>query len=262
MFYLGNFFKSLFSKPLAASLWFLSLLSLSSLVFFQGKVEAFLGSQKVQKNHPYFYAVVPADINTSYIQRKLKNLPGVEGVALLGKEQVGQQVKAILENTLENAGLTWEEDFSDLNYAGLKVALSPDLQARSQDLIRNYLSRLAGDKDVTMGAVKKPMIQSPERSGSFSRGLAFGLPAAVVVLYLVTMMLMKGSLGKSSFLLETYQRKSNVFEKSLFFGQAPVLCILLYGAFFNGTTGIAALLVYLLGMILVMASAKTRKQWI
>ena len=158
--------------------------------------------------------------------------------------------------------MTWEEDLSDLNYAGLKVALSPDLQARSQDLIRNYLSRLAGDKDVTMGAVKRPFNEKPDpKAGSFSRMLSLVIPTGLVVVYLMAMFLFKGSLGASSFLLETYQRKSNVFEKSLFFGQAPIICLLLYGAFFNGVAGIGALLLFLLGMILVVASA-TRKQWI
>jgi hypothetical protein len=262
MFYLGNFFKSLLAKPLAAIMWGLTLSGLASTVIFKEDVESFLGSQKIIANNPYFYAVVPAEINTSYIQRKLKNLPGVETVALLAKEQVGEQVKAILENTLENSGVSWEEDLSDLNYAGLKVALSPDLQARSQDLIRNYLSRLAGGKDVTMGAVKKPLLPEKTDRKSYSRALGVALPSLLVLFYLISLLLMKGTLGKSSFLLETYQRKRNVFEKSLFFGQAPILCFLIYGAFYNGTSGMAALLVYLLGMILVVASSQTRKQWI
>ena len=144
----------------------------------------------------------------------------------------------------------------------MKVALSPDLQTRSQDLIRNYLSRLAGDKDVTMGAVKKPLVTQKRDTKSYTRALALGLPTILVIFYLVSLLLMKGTLGKSSFLLETYQRKKNVFEKSLFFGQAPILSFLIYGALFNGTAGIAALMVYLLGMILVVGSSQVRKQWI
>lgn len=262
MFYLVNFYKSFIHRPLVAIVYMGTLVALVSVIFFEKNVSDFLGAKKAKKNNPYFYAVVPADINTSYIQRKLINLPGVEGVALMGKEQIGEQVKAILENTLENSGVEWDQDLSDLNYAGLKVALSPDLQMRSQNLIRNYLSRLAGDKDVTMGAVKKPFIEPTSVKTSISNTLLFVIPAVIVIFYIMTMFLLKNTLGRSSFLLETYQRKTKVFEKSLFFGQVPVLCLLLYAAFFKGTAGLAAMLVYLLGIILVLGAGSSKKNWI
>lgn len=258
MFYIGTFYRVLFSKPLLASFWVLSLSGLIFTSFFQKDVTKLMGVKVVEKRNPYFYAVMPSDINTSYIKRKLVDIPGVEAVSLMAKEQITQQVKAVLEST----DLDWEGDLVDLNFAGLKIDLSPDLKSRSQNLIRSYLTRLTGEKDVTLGAIKEPLTNTLESSKTYSLSSYYHyFPVLFLGLYVITIFIMRNSLGSESFIIETYQRKTKVFEKSLFYGQLPILALLITASVLQGSWGVIYFLTFLGGLSLVFIRLNKVKQW-
>ncbi|MCF8060685.1 MAG: hypothetical protein K9K67_15385 [Bacteriovoracaceae bacterium] len=258
MFYLGTFFRILFGKPLLASLWALSITGLIYTSFFQKNLTKLMGAKVVEKRNPYFYAVMPSDINTSYIKRKLVDIPGVESVSLMAKEQINEQVKAVLEST----NLDWEGDLVDLNFAGIKVNLSPDLKGRSTDLIRNYLTRLTGDKDVTLGAIKKPIENEAGSSVTYSFSSFYRyFPIIFLSLYILMLFLLRDALGNESFLIETYQRKSKVFEKCLFYGQLPIMGLLVASSLLQGRWGVVYLLSFFGGMSLIFIRIKNVKQW-
>ena len=185
MFYIKTFYKVLLSKPMSAAMWFLGLALIT--LSFTGKksAEGFLTLQatKVNKN-PYFFAVMPKEINTGYVQRKLLDLPGVEKVNVMAQESIVGHVRSVLESTQ----LEWDQDILDVDYTGVKVFLSPDLKSRSQSLIRNYLSRIAGERDVTLGAIKTPtkVKQKLSLSGVLDKSFNF-LPILGVGLFLLSL---------------------------------------------------------------------------
>lgn len=257
MFYLVHFYKTLFSKPLLGFLWVFAIAGLIGSVTFEKKIKNALGQTKVESKNPYFYAVMPANINTSYIQRKLKGLPGVESVYLLNKESVGEQVKAILESTQ----IEWDQELLNLNFAGIKVDLSPDLKGRSQDLIRSYINRLAGDKEVTLGAIQKPLNLSKKMPINWLQVISDYTGLIFIGLSLMVLWANMSHLGKESFLIETYQRRSRVFERSFFFGQAPIITALALGAALKGGVLLFALGIYLIGMVVLFGIGSKFRRW-
>ncbi len=258
MFYLIHFYKTLFAKPITGTLWVMTFLGLASTVFYEKNIQTFFGEQKTEAKNPYFYAVMPSDINTSYIQRKLKGLPGVESVYLLSKQSVGEQIKAILQST----AVEWDNELLNLDYAGIKVDLSPDLQGRSQTLIRNYLNRLAGDKDVTLGAVHTPLSLSKKMPTNWLGLLGQYIGLIFVGLSLVFLAMSIPSLGRESFLVETYQRKTKVFEKSFFYGQAPIIALLTGAVIMKGGIFFIVLGTYLVGMTILFSLGLKKRQWV
>lgn len=257
MFYIIHFYKTLFAKPLIGLLWVGAVVGLISSVTFEKRIKTVLGQTKVESKNPYFYAVMPANINTSYIQRKLKGLPGVESVYLLNKESVGQQVKAILESTQ----IEWDQELLNLNFAGIKVDLSPDLKSRSQNLIRSYINRLAGDKEVTLGAIQKPLNLSKKMPINWLQIASDYLGLVFIVISLIVLWANMAHLGKESFLIETYQRRSRVFERSFFYGQAPILTALAIGSVLKGGVLLVALGVYLIGLAILFGIGTKYRHW-
>lgn len=247
MFYISHFFSTFFKNPLASVFWTIGVLGIITSSFFPDKIHDFVGSQRIAEEveTPYFFALMPEDLNQAYVQRKVRALPGVEGVTLLAKDKI----KSHVQNILKSTKISWDKELINLDYTGLKVSLSPDLKARSQDLIRNYLSRLAGEKDVTLGAIKSPVVESKKVNSSFWQEYLILLVMGVSLLfYGLAFVIGMNDLTRSSFLTETYQRKKNVLQKSLSYSQAPILCALIVGFFYTGinsalTLGFVALII-------------------
>ncbi len=177
-------------------------------------------SAEVKEVNPYFYAIMPKKINSGYVKRKLLELPGVEKVFVLSEEKVSSQIKSILAG----ASIEWDEDLMDVNYAGIKVSLSPDLKQSSQDLIRNYLTRLTGKDEVTMGAIKSPEVQKVETKSFYSENKFLVLTLLACVAYFIALGMLYRSLKEEAFVYEQYQRKKQIYLKAFSFSQAPLLC--------------------------------------
>lgn len=259
MFYLKMYYKVLFKKPLATGMWLAGL----AIVFF-----SFLGKAQINKvltleagpqNHrPYFFAVMPKKVNAEYVKRKLLDLPGVDNVNVMAEESIIGHVKSVLESTQ----LDWDQGMIDLNYAGLKVFLSPDLKPRSQSLIRNYLTRIAGEKDVTLGAVKKPtQKKSKVKLGEIFSHFVNYLPLVGVFLLTLSLWSVRAELGRESFIVETYQRRSQVFERGVAFAQAPLITILAFFAYFYGLPGVVGLVIFSMSLVVILGLGKKSRTW-
>lgn len=250
MFYLRIFFQSLFQSKLSLALALLSLGGMFGTLAFRENVEKLVLSKKVRENsNPYFYAVIPETANANYLRRKLMSLPGVKQVNMMGDQKITEHVRSVLESTQ----ITFDDQLLDLKYSGLKVGLSPDLKPRSLNLIRNYIKRLAGENEVTLGAVKKPEIEKSKAPLKlvFLKTTQW-IPAGFLAIYLLALFMISQSLRKESWLIETYQRKNKVFEKSLAYSQAPIFLGLIVLTVTKGAM-IAPLLVGLtLGLALLL----------
>lgn len=230
MFYLDFFFKTLLKKPMASLLWGGSVLGVILLSFYGDQWEKVLREKKtVQRNeNPYFFALMPSKTNISYLQRKLLEIPGVEKVLTLSEKKVSHQIKSILSSSQ----ISWKEDI-DLNYSGLRIFLSSHLKKHSQNLIRSYFSRLAGKKDVTLGAIKYPEIKKRELS-LWQRKKHWWPSLIIGSFYFLSLLFLFPSYSKESAIVEYYQRKERIYLKSLILSQGPLFLLLLGGGlFFN-----------------------------
>lgn len=259
MFYLKTYFSSLTKKPFLMSFWVLSFLGIMISFYGVPQVSDWLGQEsKKQKTSPYFYAVIPTKINANYIKRKVLNLPGVEAIESMESEAISEKVKSVLTST----GVEFDKELLELSYSGLKVELSPDLQPRSQELVRSYMGRLAGEEEAIIGAVKTPLISRSTTNiiNVVSEKLNF-TPVLFVFFYMVVLLAARKELMKESFLIESFQRKKNVFEKSFFFGQAPLLLVFFVMAF-NGFIHVAPmLLIFLTGVGVIFLNNKRDRAW-
>lgn len=223
MFYLNFFLKNFTRRPWAGLTWLASSVTILVLSFVGPTINDYIDGEEVAQNkevNPYFYAIMPKKINSGYVKRKLLELPGVEKVLVLSEEKVSSQIKSILAAS----SLELDDALVDLNYAGVKISLSPDLKVSSQELIRNYLGRLTGKNQVTMGAIKKPEVKKDEVSSSFfsqNRFLVITFMASLA--YFIALGLIYRPLKEDSFVLEQYQRKNQIYLKTLSYTQAPLL---------------------------------------
>lgn len=230
MFYLNLFFKGLLHRPWAGLVWGATAVTILFLSISGPNVESLLDKELVSQVdiNPYFYAIMPKKINSGYVKRKLLELPGVEKVFVLSEQKVSSQIKSILSQ----ASIEWDSELLDLNYAGIKVSLSPDLKVRSQDLIRNYLTRLTGKNEVTMGAIKAPEVKKVQSKSFYSQNKFLVITLAVSLAYFISLGMIYRSLKEESFVFEQYQRKTQVYLKTFSYSQTPLIAAVIFSCIY------------------------------
>ncbi len=215
MFYLKNMISTCLAKPIMGMGFIVTSFLLITSTFLLPTSQDYL--KKVAKkgnDGPFFHALISSKENFSRIKRKVTSLPGVETVTILSQNDLQAKVKGILGN------LDMENDLAgiDLNFVGLKVLFKNKLKLKSQTLIRDYIKRLVGDRNITLGATvateeegKIGPLQIFEKLGSWSLWAFIGL---LFLLWLSFTWFFCSKLNEFSYLIETYQRKTKVAVKS------------------------------------------------
>ena len=220
MFYIKSFFKLFIQRPLLGAGWTFSLIGLLSFLVFAKPIEdKILALGKSQKRNPHFFAMIPASENLSYLQRKVGALPGVLKVKKLPQKKIMGQVKKIMGEI----SLDIDPETLSMNYSGLEIVLTPGLQVRSQDLIRNYLKKISENQDLSLGPVigsKKTKNAVAEIVNNYFMVI---VTLSLFVIYLFSNFLLIKPLKEQSFLIETFQRKKFVFSKTFLHAQLPFL---------------------------------------
>ncbi len=98
----------------------------------------------------YFYALIASSESYQSVARQMSVLPGVHKVEVLSEAQIKEEVKNVLGSLQIDTATT----SLDLNYAGLKIIYAKDLKPRAKELVRDYLTHLVGEGNITLGAVK------------------------------------------------------------------------------------------------------------
>ena len=196
-----------------------------------------MGRGEAKKELPYFFALIPKDLNSNYVKRKLIKLPGVQKINQVSEDKVNGHVKSILAESK----VALDDSLMALNFSGLKIYLAASLKESSQKLIRNYVSRLAGESEVTLGALHRPQ-DDPQKSEMFlSKHFSIGLSLLAGTVFFICMLSFWKKLERASFVYEQFQRRTRVFEKSLTYAHLPLLCALMAGFFVNQTTALIGL---------------------
>lgn len=175
---------------------------------------------------PFFYALIDSDRPYERAMRKLRELPGVALVSQVSSKELEKSLK----QTIESAGLEMAELVRGPQVAGIKVVFSKGLAAEGQNLIRDYLSRLIGESHVTLGAVSTPDANLFKTTSSLGKYRAYFPWVALSILSFVwiwTLSVLFKEWKARAYIIENFQRRSNVLPKMIFSITVPTIIFFL-----------------------------------
>ena len=254
MFYLIQFFKILFKSPLRGFfLFFFSILMVFSIGQKAFLEEQFLKLIPENKAGSYFYALIASTESYQNIARQMAVLPGVHKVDVLSEVQIKDEVKGILGSLQINLNQTT----LDLNYAGLKIIYAKDLKPRAQELVRDYLTHLAGEGNITLGAIKQNDQTLDKRNQFINVIKSWGYSLylfIVCIFWMISLLSIRAKIAEASYLLESYQRKRKVGVKMASFGLSLIFVLSVATTFTLGMPQLLnlslALMIFVVGIIL------------
>ncbi len=245
MLYLKLFGEVLIKNPLRAIGFFLSGFTLC---FFLGQSERLqdnlMSNLPSMGEAPHFFALVDKKINSEGIRRKLMELPGVSAVRNISKDQI----KAQLGEVIGDVGIDLPESFVAPSISGLKISFAPELEARSQKLIKKYLARLTGEEEVTLGPTIGSQKKTTDWINSFKSSLKLKVGGLLVLLaallYLVFGLSLGSELGREAYLVERFSRRKNVVKVSAALGYLASAALMLIPVFIFGKVNLAGVLIF------------------
>jgi hypothetical protein len=261
MFYLSTFIKNVKRHPVwGASYLLATILLLVSAMNFKTLESVVFKSSNNFNSSPYFHALISGAENHKRISRKISDLPGVQRVEILGKSEIQSQVK----NVLSNLQVDMKIEDIDLNYAGLKVILERNLQARSQELIRDYLVRLVGESKLTLGAIKAITKAEKLKNKLFSQFKEWGITLVsigFIVIWALIGIVFSTLVKKSSYIIENFQRRNRVGLKVMLTGGLMLFLGSLSLTLLVGQVSWIGVIVGSLFIILLSSIQVGRLQW-
>lgn len=221
----------------------------------EGKINHFVAS-KISK--PHFFGLIDNKINVESVRRKLVDLPGIEGVATVDDGKIKAKVENIISGLDES--LTAED--LKLSYSGLKIIFSPEVRAKGQNLLRNYLVRLVGGENVILGPVLSTSRQDNTTSKLIkSWGYFFVLLSLVVFWLMITGQFIYKVFFESK-VIEKFKRTQFVAEKTCLILMAFMcLLIIIPQVFIMGNIQMMSLVAFTISMSIMMLLFNARK-WI
>lgn len=201
----------------------------------------------------YFYALIASTESYENVARQMAVLPGVHKVEVLSENQIKDEVKSILGSLQVNLTQTT----LDLNYAGLKIIYAKDLKPRAQELVRDYLTHLVGEGNITLGTIKINDQAYDKRTQFIGVIKSWGYSLylfIIFVFWVVSLLSVRVKIAEASYLLESYQRKRKVGVKMASFGLSLIFLISVATTFVLGIPQIlnltAALMIFVVGILL------------
>ena len=175
--------------------------------------------KELPDNRDYFYALISNKKNKNDISRKLKKLPGIDLIKTVSSDTIEQELVQVLrhshlEEYMENA-------FEQLDHQGLKVIFSSNIKRHSQNLIRDYLVRLTGKENLTLGPIQKKASDVLKGKNPFvlfkKYGLSFLIGVGVLFWILLGTSYIR-SFRDSAYVIENFQRRKGVSFKVVLSG--------------------------------------------
>ena len=229
MFYIVHFFKFIYIKGFGGYLFLIFTAGLLTVALSYNVTSKMIRDQfRVQKSLPYFHALISSGRNIDAIKDKLINVAGVQDVRIKSASHLKQQTKELLVD------LGLKELYQDENYYGLQVFLDVRLAQRTYTLVKEYLIRLLGKKNITLSRVKgiKTVVQK-NRESSFRLIHQWGYWAILGVagiLWVLSLLGITSDFKRYCYLIEEYQRRENTFPRVMMIG--PLVLLVLLGAIF------------------------------
>lgn len=210
MFYLTQFFQIYRQHSVRVTLFLVITGALFFTATHRKQIASSLGlDAKTQNHRPYFHALISSKQNTSWVARKLRELPGVDAVEVLPEKELTEQVNQLL------AGMDHEviQAVGEMELAGLKVVARPELEARSIDLIKDYLVRLTG-KETTVGATVVASKTAKSTAPMWQKFAVEIFLAFLAIIWFSVVASLSKPLRRNSYLIEQFQRRRGVAVKT------------------------------------------------
>ena len=170
----------------------------------------------IDQNGDHFHALISSTKNISWVSRKMRILPGVKVVNELNQGELEEKVQGILGEANSSLNIS----IKDLGYTGIKIIFKESLGVRSQNLIRKYLVKLIGDKFITLGGIvsNQKIMRFEYRAIHFLRLQGHSIfIGSFLLLWILLFSIWKNDYQKEVYLLERFQRSSNLGLKSYTF---------------------------------------------
>lgn len=227
MFYLKTFFAVFCKKPIRAFVFGLLCVLFFTSMFQRPLVARYCAALGPQEEAPYFYALLWGDLGALQVQDKMSKLPGVKSV----ESKTADELKTQVSKSLSELEMGLPESIKQMKMEGLRINLDPKTNSISQQLIREYLSKLVGVSNLVMTDLKLPPKRPFEKYEVIAR--SFGsiiLSATLFVLWFIFLYSFRSALYQEAYLIENFQRRDHVAFKSILAG---------LGLFFGASLGIA-----------------------
>lgn len=217
MFYLKEFFKLIKENFIVGILFIASTSALVVVSWHQEKISIIISSAQKSISTPYFNALITDRSNLLSVVRKMKSLPGVLEVSFQGDKELKKEVSSLKASFGDHV----LEGFSAESFKNMRIELESGIQAKSQSLIREYLTRLIGEDNVTMSQVKTPQIKKNHETTFMTLITKWGnkyLLLLVSFFWMFCLFLFLKPLKTYAFIIEKFQRKVAVAPKVILSG--------------------------------------------
>lgn len=224
MFYLKEFSKLFKNHLMLSIILAVAIMGLVTSVHQREFIKSELSLNQKTHNMPYFNALVSDKINLDSIRRKMKMLPGVFAVSVVENKDLNKE----LGHLKNNFGSDIISELSSLNYKRLKIQLEEGVHLKNQQLVKEYLSRLVGKKDLTIGSIKNPRQLKIKQDDSLMQLLNYidiYLVGFFMVLLTITIMLLLKPVNNQAYIIEKFQRKNKVNVKIMLSGLVAITAI-------------------------------------
>jgi hypothetical protein len=209
MFYLNHFIKAILNFKVSGVLFVIFTISLITATHNRKEIKKVFSLNGKTTTRPYFNALISNNSNLAGLARKMRKLPGVMNVRVKKALEVSKELK-VLQADLDSDVL---KSLSAINYSSVTIELSTAIQARSQSLIKEYLTRLVGDRSITISNIKKPKVRKLKKNSPEVILHKWGdkyIIALLTILWLASCLSFANYLKNYSFLIEKFQRKKKV----------------------------------------------------
>lgn len=263
-FYLKEFFKTCLKNPVSGLGFVFCTFALCVLTLNRSYIQDELSQRFVlQESGGHFHALVSADQNHSRLARQLRSLPGINRVEELSQDVISEQLEAIFGGF--DLGETQELLAQmRLSFSGLKVIFDHDMESRSVDLVRDYMRRLVGSSNLTLG----PFVQNQNEDGNslqqfqvfakWGSWITIGLTTFVWVIFAF---FFASHLRKVGYLIEQFQRKKYVALKSYLCGAVALIAIFAVSLTLMGGDDYIIFSVFLILALMSSMILLRRYQW-
>lgn len=216
MFYLVELLKIMKENVIISFILVISSISLISISHHHSEIGKKLSSAEKNIINPYFNALLSKKINFDTIKRKLSQLPGVVTIS--------QKKSQVIDSEIKRLKSTYGEDLvknlSAINYTNIKIELEKGLKSKNQTLIREYIVRLIGQENVTLGNLKDnsvtdETIKDSSVTNYISKYWKVYTFTILTTMWLMSLVLLSKPLKRSAFIIMKFQRTKYVYPKML-----------------------------------------------
>ena len=152
----------------------------------------------------------------------------------------------------------------DLNYAGIKIVYLKGLKPRAQALIRDYLTHLVSEGNITLGAIKDNDELLDKRTQFIAVIKSWGYSVYLVVVtifWFISLLSVRAKIQEASYLLESYQRKKRVSMKMALNGIGLIFLLSVLTTFFLGIPQLLNLLIVMIIFVVGILLHLKRYEW-